>query len=1073
MKRYQRHISSILAGLALTFAGCSDDFDPGHPQDITDGQGVVVYVPFVSHEAATRAAQISQTRAPGEIWNFDENESNINDLYFFAFSDVEGADPVREKLTGGTPGSGELSEYTGYKVSIPTGEYRMYVVANYDDLKSSYSTITEDDLKLLKIKDVFELTSSNGLPMSCSTLQVKNSQGNYETPAKIAVAGGSSQTIKADLKFAVAKVRVTLLNDLDPSRTVGADPKITNVYSESLLLSGLGNSSGDMTNISLTGAYYDFPDFSDADGNTTTLETVNVDNLSNKKDDAPAKTPWAWQSIVYVGEYLFDTTASNKPAINIPLADNSTATTTLSNDGLKRSTFYDAVGNTKGKFAVTVQSWDPVTMAYSLHGAYFLHIDKTKISVKSGTDTEIWYETNGQLDFSDNPSFTNADGSVEPIYIFEEDKTAQTIRVSLSPLLSKADVDQIKSGDDWKVITLKSGTLTKKIQVEDIEFTEFLEVAEKMVSIDITERIGSGMYYGDIIIPITTNISSFTITKDSEWQSLIEEEYSAKSLVLQDGDGMDFSGTGENAPTSVTQIDDYHYSVNMSESTTGIFNLRVRYTGLNDGRDYWNNNHTLTIKVTGRVNDEEVTETITVYVIAKVDKYKIHVKSDYEHTHIYVYQALSFPTDMSPYTTDPQVMSRAGKPVGAKNNDDDATVAALQYSFTGALSFLGWSNGGDNDPTLPVTLDNGFRYFTNTAKEWEANNANPKHYSKFDFCADYRSTITSDRCKKCADGEIITGWPGIVMAKDPTMGDGWYYFELSGVATPGKALIIFTADHEGNNMWQYPSGAGIALFDYPSREAWIDVTDSGDNNFHSDKADVGGGNDPIPPTPTTQYTYRIYWPYDNDNFVGLNIWGNSRVFGNTKYPNDQYGNFATVNTTNGNYKRDSDGAYLEIVSSSKLSGEYNYQKIKKADGNDDHYDQGSFNIANFENLGNDIYRYTISDGGNSPRKIGLYWYKNDINFNSVCFYRQSDWSAFWPATSWTRQTATEHGQYYLVVLETTEDINAFTRLTTENTCGYSMDSAAQHQWSEGRHEKVSNIPSEFSSYGLTEAYRIW
>ena len=57
----------------------------------------------------------------------------------------------------------------------------------------------------------------------------------------------------------------------------------------------------------------------------------------------------------------------------------------------------------------------------------------------------------------------------------------------------------------------------------------------------------------------------------------------------------------------------------------------------------------------------------------------------------------------------------------------------------------------------------------------------------------------------------------------------WYQFELTGVATPGKALIMF-ANWHGGDGGRYPnagngwSDPGIPLFDYPDREGWIDLT---------------------------------------------------------------------------------------------------------------------------------------------------------------------------------------------------------------------------------------------------------
>ena len=55
---------------------------------------------------------------------------------------------------------------------------------------------------------------------------------------------------------------------------------------------------------------------------------------------------------------------------------------------------------------------------------------------------------------------------------------------------------------------------------------------------------------------------------------------------------------------------------------------------------------------------------------------------------------------------------------------------------------------------------------------------------------------------------------------------GWYRFELSGVATPGKALIMFTDTHPHGydvaNRYPLDKQVGVPLFDFPNREGWFD-----------------------------------------------------------------------------------------------------------------------------------------------------------------------------------------------------------------------------------------------------------
>lgn len=873
MKQFQYILYLFLLSIGITFTGCSDDYFSYGPDNEQNNRGVTVYVPRVSKAAATRAENVGATRTDGKVWDFDSHEADIDKLYFFAFSDDPDTDPVREKLVGdgSTSQDDELEGYVGYTVNIAPGDYRMYVIANYD-LESEtatykYNTIDEDNLKLLKISDATELTSASGLPMSCSSLQIKDNSGNYYSPEKIPVAAGASEDIKADLQFAVSKVRTTLLNDIDPKRTVSTtETKVKNCYKESRLIGNLVNFSGSKSSeISFSGGYFDMPEFVDEEGNKLTVKTVNVDDLTPITLDDSKK--WAWQAVTYVGEYLFGSSApsaTEQPSIYIPFTDGSSPATSAicGGNGISRSMFYDIVGTPEGKFYMTVQPWDPVTMALSVHGAYYLHLNKTEIEVKAGEPVEIHYETNGNLDFINPKTATGED-----IYDITYSPEDNIISVALGPTISKAEAESITSGTDksWKYIGIKAGTIIKYIEVTDIKYSQYLTVQDQTVTVDVSERIGSGVYYGDIVLPIKTNLENFTIEKTSGWDVLIDEEYATKSLMLQTPEGISFSST-DPVPGNVSPVsgsEDTAYSVDMTSSTTGVFNMRLRYSGLNEGREYWKTQHSLTLTIKGTVIDESgnsrVEESeIVISVVPSNDKYKIHVKSDWSNTHIYVYQCLQFPSDMRYYCADSEgypystYSKLESKPVGAENKDG-GLVAALEYSFTGALAFKGWTRAWidkKNTPTQGTTSTEGFEKFTSNPKEWCGNYAGwENHYYDFDFCAEYRETITG--CDDCTDKtKFNRGWPGIKMKPE---GGGWYLFELSGVATPGKALIIFTENHGGGGQYPDVGHAGIPLFDYPSREGWIDITSSGSKTFTSDRPSNYNPSDPNDPT----YTYGV------------------------------------------------------------------------------------------------------------------------------------------------------------------------------------------------------------------------
>ena len=89
-------------------------------------------------------------------------------------------------------------------------------------------------------------------------------------------------------------------------------------------------------------------------------------------------------------------------------------------------------------------------------------------------------------------------------------------------------------------------------------------------------------------------------------------------------------------------------------------------------------------------------------------------------------------------------------------------------------------------------------------------------------------------------------YTGITMAKEE---DGWWKYTLTGVAQPGRTLIIFANYHE---PWSYPGGdyaaednrwpgdyeAGLPLFDFEDNEGWFlfdGNTTNSDQRFYDEK----------------------------------------------------------------------------------------------------------------------------------------------------------------------------------------------------------------------------------------------
>lgn len=824
MKRfstYFRPIFPLAAALALPLAqGCSDDILPDGEGGGDAERGVVVYVPKV--EPGVQLTGSGRTR--GALNDYKANEGDINSLQLFAYPVNEGDVKVFDLKGDDVKRSSSAPEnYEGYVLDLTPGDYRLYVVANVDFRDPA--PLSEANLKSYAVEA--PESAEKGLPMSCanSGMMVSyNGDDSYKSVGEqgITVAGGATVKVKADLKFAVAKVRVTMLNDLRPGVTLD-NAMLDNLGGMSLLMPG--TVAGEPGATSMSGpfteySYYTLPEMQ------PDLLKVDVDNMEPTEE--PAAEGWAWQGTSYVGERLFS--KSDEPStVTLTFSDNTKKELIIGTkgEGVKRSYFYDYVGNSKGEFKLEVQPWDPVTIAGALHGPYFLHVDRTGIDIEAGESASIWYESNAPIECISG-TYTPVGG--EPIDIYQFSVTDNSISVSVNPKIKAGELEKVKEEDGWKHFTVKAGTILKQIDVNNLDLHEFLTVDVNSVTIDVREQIASGIYSGSFVIPIRTNLERFRIERVS-WEGVAGSE-----VVLCDPDGSEIE----------------NFDILPGES--GVYNLQVRFNGLNDGLAFWQSRRQLQFTVSGTFADgTAVSETVNVNVLASNEDYIIHLYAPgWSSPHIFVYQTLKLPADHKDF------------PNGAVG--DGVGNAALEYSFTGGAAFKGWNVTTDginyNNPNDDKVYD-GINYFYTfsegsiSAGNWVVGQSDwGHHYYDMDFCASYRATVDCDQCKDINNSRL---WPGIKMQSE---GDGWWVFRLPGIATPGNALIMFTdatTTHIANGTNRYPGSnePGVPLFDYPSREGYFSVGSGSTHQFSPTRPDIKT------PTPSENYvTYRIQWHYE-------------------------------------------------------------------------------------------------------------------------------------------------------------------------------------------------------------------
>ena len=864
-KLLSTYLLNIIAAMALmmTAAACVDDTDL--PEVAAPGTSVTIRIPNPAAADAFARSRAADTNAPANAatnaatnvrasgsspasaasraeekdLDTELEEGSIKTLWLLAYNTDNSDYNVIRQLQS----SGQLThEYSEYRIEFKPGKYRIYVVANLDKYiaKAIVASTTEEELKELTLNfspDKLPNTT-DGLPMACLPAEV---DGADPDNGYITVEAGKTKPIQTDLTFLCAKVRYTILFD-------NSDGGFSR--------EAFGSSTVTFNSASLTGVIPSTPLYGSVNASADAFEVDPIDlkavNASNDLSDlapnsfTPSATgaQRAWQGTMYLPENLLtgartilhlgatlDGNGANL-SYTVKLPNNVGASGSSPENTLTRGHFYDLVGRvtTVGDqidITASVADWTLQTLTYALHGPYFLHVDKTQIKdLVAGLEKTITYETDAP-----DIKFESCDYDGKKLFIVDkgvDDETGKNyISVKVNPQIA-ASSGVVLQGEEY-YFDIIAANLRKRILVTPVKLTPFLNVSPTEIEINIAEYIASGDYDAEIPIEFTTNLPSVTITGDSGWDTSKIELQGATSHTKSQG-------------TNTLKIKGFNSGIWTSEQK-----FQLTYTATNS-----TNTETRTVKITVKPNQLD---------------YLIHFRtpSDWTHPHIYVYQCLQIPqTRGGEYV---------GKTVGYYNNDSSDLFSALEYSFTGKIAFKGW-DGEINNPTGDGRCDIstlGFFVF-NDRTGWDPNGSgfDKRYYDDFDFCKLHRDSVsyssvggTPTECNACKNNPNKL-WPGILMHND---GNGWWTFRLTGVATPGKALIMFNDGHTDKGR-RYPaldennkSQPGIPLFDYPSREGWFDLA-----NFATQFS-------PTKPADIPYRTYRLYW--SKSSYDGINIWYNN------------------------------------------------------------------------------------------------------------------------------------------------------------------------------------------------------
>lgn len=418
----------VILLLAAMTAACTDDLGDNTVSSGMSGN-LQVLVPLM-HSNGTRAGE----SAPAEnlTYNATEEECRINSLRLFAFP-IDGKGTLLNEYLG-APGTSfyEPGNFEGgvdvatYTLRIDPGTYRIYVVANMEDVLKDQTIDTEDKLKNVVLYYIPE--GKPGMP-ACGNIPMI-----YEPLKDINITGDSKTTdIVANLKFTCVKVKLNLLFDPADSEMQEAlktnglkinDITANNLSQSTSLVWGGKFYASDKEDVSGIISSKMYKQSSEASAAGSFFSNWTRDDTNKNKSNADVitavgtaaaapsniKDKWLFQGTYYLPERYIKTNdqqsfltlssmiGANDNSYNIPLGhtDNPEAEPRRT---FPRGTYYEIIGNLKTIGNITldcqvhVKDWEPADL-----DADFSHttlwVNKTSAQITSIEEDSISYKSN-------------------------------------------------------------------------------------------------------------------------------------------------------------------------------------------------------------------------------------------------------------------------------------------------------------------------------------------------------------------------------------------------------------------------------------------------------------------------------------------------------------------------------------------------------------------------------------------------------------------------------------------------------------------------------------------------------
>lgn len=804
MKRLADILLSVAALLLL--AACTDDADVYNNPTASEGN-LCVYVP-VTREGDATTSPLSNSNP---TYNASKDECQINDLHLYAFPVGDnGGTLLSQDLPSPTASNMINDGVASYQLQIKPGTYRVYVVANMNDVLKDKTIITEKQLKDV-VLSYNPSVSKPGMPVAKNIPMIydptKAADGKTEKTI-IQASATAPQTVAANLQFTCVKVCLNLVYDptadgvssaltskglqiadvkaerLSPSTNLVWDGKFSNSNVSDDYADGFESVLYKASPSTGEGPYYTKWTENSANADVNDKDIITPDG---KGEAQPPKDPtkkWLFRATYYLPERyvakadqqsalkIGGIVGGHKNSYNINLGHRQDESSTKEIPTFPRGTYYEIVGRIKSlgnidlDCVVGVKPWELAEV-----DADFTHttlwVSKTSAKVKSLQDDYIDYNTNAD---ASNITFGCVDvvqkdggGKLPIVVMSQNDPAKKRLKFSINPDLSITDFTNanVKLNGTAKV-WIKANNLKKYLNVE-YDVTPYFNVDPVDIVIQYDATNANELTK---VVKFTTNLSGI--------------EFPVGWTVL---------GSGHDVSYAKSTINIKCENTNKAEGTFTILAKTDPQT---------TTTHTFTVKSIGvDATSKHIEQQIRVTVRPPVGPYRIYMRA----------------------------INDLAKTKDASNLEE--------FDHSNMLDEEAYNNSEEN---------NNWR--DGWCADWKIDRKSYKDSHKvyiYTQIGETKADGTKD--ENVAEWYFTGGWPGSSMEADNN-NPGWYYYSIAHNAKsefnnnkgqaqttaekmikPGQTLLIFSNGTYTGTGYQphrftHHNDPGITLFNYEDREGW-------------------------------------------------------------------------------------------------------------------------------------------------------------------------------------------------------------------------------------------------------------